>query len=127
MGNVTIINLNPYKEQPIPEVGKEYHTFDDGKIKPSRHYKAKIVEIIPFKECKDDALKLDWAEDVSACSWLYALETDYFIKAIVDHLDKPWYFVRTVDGGWFSLGYWGSRLDIDGSLYQQMIDNYGEV
>lgn len=127
MGTITIINNTPYKEQPIPEVSKEYHIFDDGKIRPSRHYKAKIVEIIPFIECKDNALMSYWVEEVTECYWLYANETDYFIKAITTHSEAPQYFVRTKDGGWFSLGYWGSRLDIDSSLYQQMINNYGEV
>ena len=46
MGTVTIINTTPYKLQPVPEVGKEYHAFDDGKIRPSRHYIAKIVNIL---------------------------------------------------------------------------------
>lgn len=53
MGTITILNLNEYKKQPIPEVGKDYHIFDDGKIKPSRHYIAKILEIVPFEECQD--------------------------------------------------------------------------
>jgi hypothetical protein len=37
---------------------------------------------------------------------------------------EPQYFVRTKDGGWFSLGWFGSRLDIDGSLYEKMKEWY---
>ena len=124
MGTITIINTTPYKLQPVPEVGKEYHAFDDGKIKPSRHYITKILEVIPFAECKDNALMSDWAEEVTECYWLYANETDYFIKAECD--DTVEYFVRTKDGGWFSLGWFASRLDVDGSLYNKMIYFYGD-
>ena len=122
MGTVTIINTTPYKLQPVPEVGKEYHAFDDGKIKPSRLELVKIVEVIPFKECQDNELISNWTVEVTDCYWLYAQETDYFIKAEWD--DETSYFVRTVDGGWFSLGWWGSRLDVDGSLYEKMKENY---
>ena len=121
MGTVTIINTTPYKEQPVPEVGKEYHAFDDGKISLSRLEHVKIVEVIPFKECWDFELLSNWNAEVTECYWLYAAETDYFVKAICVQPDTgvQW-FVRTVDGGWFSLGWWGARLDIDGSLYAQI-------
>ena len=36
----------------IPVVGKEYHFFDDGKISESRHYIAKVIELIPISEAK---------------------------------------------------------------------------
>ena len=37
--------------KPIPEIGKEYYFFDDGKISVSRCYKAKVLRIIPYDEC----------------------------------------------------------------------------
>ena len=62
--------------------------------------------------------------EVQAYEWLYATATDYFIKAESDFDENLLYFVRTLDGGWFSIdfpGYWmGARLDIDGSLYRKM-------
>lgn len=126
MGTITILNNKEYIEQPVPEVGKEYHIFDDGKIRPSRHYISKILEVIPFAECKDNAIVSDWAEEVTECYWLYADTTDYFIKASATCTDKPLYFVRTKDGGWYSLGWWGARLDIDDSLYKDMIKWFGK-
>ena len=123
MGTVTIINPTPYKLQQVPEVGKEYHAFDDGKIRPSRLEQVKIVEVIPFNEA-DEELLGDWCKNVAECYWLYASETDYFVKAEYD--DETVYFVRTKEGGWFSLGWFGSRLDIDGSLYRQMIKWFGK-
>lgn len=121
MGTITIINTTPYKEQPVPEVGKEYHTFDDGKINPNRHSITTVVEVIPFKEAHTEVLEA-WRSDVAECDWLYASETDYFIKA--EYTDETVYFVRTTDGGWFSLGFFGARLDIDGSLYDKMKGQY---
>ena len=123
---VTIINTTPYKEQPVPEVGKEYHIFDDGKIRLSRHYIAEIVEVIPALQSAGLYPELydAWKENVEECYWLFAEETDYFVKATSNYDANPLYFVRTTDGGWFSIDYpnvWmGARLDIDGSLYNSM-------
>ena len=130
MEATTIINSKDHKEQPVPEIGKEYHVFDDGKIKPSRHSIVKVMELIPFKECKDTALMSVWTEDVEEYPWLYAKETDYFVK--VEYVNEPRlshfvkYFTRTTDGNWFSLGFFGSQLDIDGSLYNKMLEGFEE-
>lgn len=126
MGTVTIINTKPYTLQPVPEVGKEYHIFDDGKIKPSRHYIAKIVKLIyPEDAYEITDLYTAWQEQVEECFWLFAKETDYFVVAESDYDKDLIYFVRTTDGGWFSIDYpgcWmGARLDIDGSLYNDML------
>ncbi len=131
MGTVTVINTTPYKEQPVPEVGKEYHIFDDGKIKPSRHYIAKILKVIPFEDAYEiTALYNSWEAQVKECHWLYSKTTDYFIVAESDYDDDHLYFVRTQDGGWFSIDYpgcWmGARLDIDGSLYTKMLEFYSK-
>ena len=127
MGTVTCIRLgaDKYEPQPIPEMGKEYHAFDDGKISPSRHFITKIVEVIPFTAADEVLLRI-WKQEVETCYWLYATETDYFIKAYDGDTEEPSYFVRTTEGGWFSLGWFGSRLDIDGSLYEQMRKSYGD-
>ena len=116
--------------KPIPELNKEYHIFDDGKIRPYRHYIAKIVEIIPFDKCEDKNLIEAWKEHSQQSWWLFEKETDYFIKATSLYDKNPLYFARTQDGGWFSIDYpdiWmGTRLDIDGSLYKILVEQYGE-
>ena len=81
----------------------------------------KIVELIPFTEANEELLE-EWKQNVEECYWLYAPETDYFAKA--EYEDETSYFVRTEDGGWFSMGWFGSRLDIDGSLYEKMKEYY---
>ena len=126
MGTVTVINTTPYKLQPVPDVGKEYHIFDDGKIRPNRHYVIKILEVIPFSEFTDSDMLEVWREEIKECYWLYAQETDYFVKTDYDGDGMVAYFVRTTDGGWFSLGWFGARLDIDGSLYEKLIEYYGK-
>lgn len=40
-----------------PEIGKEYHFWDDGKISPSRHYICKIIDIISLKQSKNIILE----------------------------------------------------------------------
>lgn len=119
---VTVINMTPHKWQPVPEVGKKYHAFDDGKIRPSRCSIVKIIEVIPFVVVNHKVFLEWWQQEVEDCYWLYAKETDYFVKA--ECSDRISYFVRTKDGGWFSLGWFGARLDIDGSLYEKMKESY---
>ena len=53
--------------------------------------------------------------------WLYAKETDYFIRTINGE-DGDAVFVRTKNIGWFSIGDFmnSGRLDIDGSLTQSL-------
>jgi len=129
MGGITVINTEPYKFQPVPEVGKEYHIFDDGKLSMSRHYTATIQKLIyPEEAYEITDLYKAWEEQVRECYWLFAQDTDYFIMAKSNFDSEPLYFVRTVDGGWFSIDYpnvWmGARLDIDGSLYNKMMKDY---
>lgn len=125
-GTVTIINTTPYNLQPVPEVGKEYHIFDDGKLSPSRHFIAKITAVLPFEKVADPESHLyrAWEENIMEAHWLFAQDTDYFVKAESSYDKNPLFFVRTVDGGWFSIDYpnvWmGARLDIDGELYKSM-------
>ncbi len=108
------------------EIGKIYNYFDDGKIRESRKRPVLINKIIPFNEINEDVLK-DWEDDVEECDWLYAKETDYFIEGILDISDdckKTIYFVRTLNDGWFSLGWWAGRLDEDGKLTKLLENNF---
>ena len=104
------------------EVGKTYDYFDDGKIRPSRRYKVKITEIIPFDDVTDKPTLTHWKEEVKTCHWLFAKTTDYFILGDLDLEDKieKIEFVRTKQNTWFSLGWWGGDLDHDGKLLKIM-------
>ena len=104
----------------LPEIGKIYNCFDDGKIRESRMYTVEISEIIPFDKIDKETLE-KWKEQVNQCQWLYEKETDYFIKTINGE-DGDAVFVRTKNIGWFSIGTFmnSGRLDIDGSLTESL-------
>ena len=134
------------KEQEVPKVGEYYHFWDDGKTSPSRHYICRVEEVIRVKDAKkievsvpewDDlknqnvfhteTLYNKWEEQVVGHDWLYAKETDYFIRISCPEYDKyDLYAVRTKSGGWFTIdvqSWWqGGRLDVDGSIYDEMIE-----
>ena len=102
----------------VPILNRVYNVFDDGKVSESRRYEVTVKEIIPFKEIDRDTLE-QWNEEVKECDFLYEKETDFFIKSW--NGDDTETFVRTKDGGWFSMGYLCSgRLDIDGTLTQRL-------
>ena len=54
------------KMKDIPEVGKTYIIFDDGKIKSSRKGETVISELIPFKDIDKEILEM-WEEEVKQC------------------------------------------------------------
>ena len=131
----------------IPEIGKTYHFFDDGKITMMRHSMATVTRILSIVDAKNEMFNLIdysdwnaekgtwenqvpykislfqiWRNEVEDCSWIYAPDTDYFVECSIPKFDEnPIWFVRTVNGGWFSLdiqsGWQAGRLDIDESLW----------
>lgn len=105
----------------IPEINKKYNYFDDGKIKEDRRLEVVIKDIIPFSKIDNSILEL-WKEEIEECDWLYAKETDYFIKGDLEVYNeiKNIIFVRTVYDEWFSIGFWGGILDVDGSLFKEI-------
>lgn len=118
---------NKTQLSPLPETEKTYNYFDDGKIRESRRSEVTVTHIIPFNEIEEEILT-EWKSEVKKCHWLYAKKTDYFIKGLLhssnkDFADREIVFVRTVDGGWFSLGWWGGELDVSGELFKLMLNN----
>ena len=49
----------------LPEIGRTYNCFDDGKITESRMYQVTIDEIIPFEKADNELLEL-WEEESQA-------------------------------------------------------------
>lgn len=129
----------------LPIVGQEYHFWDDGKTSTSRHYICKCERIITPEEAKsiivtvpewdydknenifnEISLYEQWKIEILNCDWLYAKDTDYFVECSCPKYDTDnLWFVRTKDGGWFSMdvqnSWQGGRLDIDGSIYKNII------
>lgn len=129
----------------LPKVGEYYHFFDDGKTSVGRHYIARVERLIPKDEAKGmmfsflkdedmpqyDFLYDHYKEQVEHCPWLYANDTDYFVEcSIPKYCEDSVYFVRTKDGGWFSIDVtecWQSgRLDVTGGIYNTLIEFLSE-
>lgn len=106
----------------IPEIGKTYAFFDDGKTGVSRRYKATVTGIIPLHlvEAKYPELYCSWQCEAGFVPSLYANSTDYFVKCSIPKYEDDHfvYFVRDTKNGWFSIDYphgWMSGLlDVDG-------------
>lgn len=121
---------------PVPEVGKEYHFWDDGKSSVSRHYIARVERIITPEQAKEIVIVTEsgdfftlydnWVDVKEQCDFLYDQETDFFVECSCPKYDEHnLWFVRTVDGGWFSIdneNCWQSgRLDVTGERYESII------
>lgn len=131
----------------IPEVGKFYHFWDDGKHSISRHYICKCERIITPEDAKNIKVEVPhwdfeskteykeimslynrWKDEVYNCNWLYNNDTDYFIECSCPKYDENnLWFVRTkYDDDWFSLNIqscWQSgRLDVDESIFNSIIE-----
>lgn len=116
---------------PVPIVGQKYHCFDDGKITFSRHYIVEVVEVLghmAFRKKYQDAFN-KYVEDSKRCYWLFSRSSDKFIiaKVVGDEEDNVNVFVRTKQGGWFSINYpyWGSsgRLDVTSNLWNGLVED----
>ena len=112
----------------IPEIGKTYSFFDDGKTGLSRRYKATVLDKIPFEVVEElyPELFAGWKENLEECGLLYAPTTDFFVKCAIPKYDDDFvYFVRDTRGDWFSIDYphgWMSGLlDVDGEYGKRTI------
>ncbi len=115
------------KLQPIPEVGKKYHCFDDGKITFSRHFIIQVDEVLghmKFKKKYPNLFKL-YREAVKRSYWLYSTHSDKFIITHKGENDEIGVYVRTKQGGWFGIGLWwnSAELDVTGKLWDNLVTN----
>lgn len=123
------------KNANIPEIGKEYHFFDDGKTSISRHYICKCEKVITPEEAKamifdSDGGKITlydiWKNESSKCDFLFAKNTDYFVEVSCPRYDENnLWAVRTKDGGWFTLdvlsSWQGGRVDVTGEIFDNVV------
>ena len=118
-------------ETNMPQIGKRYHFFEDGKTSASRHYIFEVTKIIPFAEITDSELLDFYDTEVRECDWLYRPTTDFFIygkrvKPDNTLVDDEFIFVRTVWNGWFSFNVcWeDGELDVDNSTYNNILKHW---
>ena len=112
--------------KPIPEVGKKYHCFDDGKITFSRHFIIQVDEVLghqQFKKKYPDEF-MAYREAVKDCYWLYSTHSDKFIITYKGEDGELGVYVRTKQGGWFGIGGWlnSASLDVSGELWDGLVN-----
>lgn len=110
----------------IPKKGEQFMFYDDGKPSLSRMYQAKVIKTYT-NENVPDFVKKAFQNDANDCDWIYKKDesgnnvTDIFIEcSIPKYDDNNIWFVRTVDGGFFSIDIqsnWQSGvLDVDNRI-----------
>lgn len=113
----------------LPEVGKIYNFYDDGKITPSRHELVTITDVKKFSDV-DEATKKIIREAQTHHTWLFKETTDYVVFGKTNlKLNNPNYiFIRAKDDGWFGCGnvMTDGRLDVDRSLTEQLSETLRE-
>ena len=123
----TVLYSRKKHMQPVPEVGRRYHCFDDGKITLSRHYIVRIDEVLDHMAFKRKYPELfqRYIETAKNHYWLYSRRTDKFVVTHDGENHELGVFVRTKQGGWFSIGdYFNSgTLDVTGRLWDGIVAN----
>lgn len=115
---------------PIPEVGKKYHCFDDGKITFSRHFIIQVDEVLGHQQFKKKypGLFQDYRNAVKHHYWLYSTHSDKFIITYKGENNELGVYTRTKQGGWFGIGNWcnSATLDVTGRLWNSLVENIDE-
>ena len=123
----TVLYSHKKHMKPIPEVGKKYHCFDDGKITFSRHFIIQVDEVLghmAFKK-KYPVWFKQYVRRVKESYWLFSTHSDKFIITYFGENNQPGVYVRTKQGGWFGIGDWwnSATLDVTGKFWEYLVAN----
>lgn len=125
----TVLYSHKKHIQPVPEVGKKYHCFDDGKINFSRHFIIQVDEVLGHQQFKKKYPEefQQYRQAVKNCYWLYSTHSDKFVITHNGENNELGVYVRIKQGGWFGIGdYWNSaRLDVTGKIWETLISQAG--
>ena len=121
----TVLYSHKKHIQSVPEVGKKYHCFDDGKITFSRHYIIKVDKVLghqQFKKKYPDQFK-QYRIVVKQCYWLYSTHSDKFIITHDGENHEFGVYIRTKQGGWFGIGdlFNCGELDVTGEIWNNLV------
>lgn len=123
----TVLYIRKKHLEPVPEVGKKYHCFDDGKIRFSRHFIIQVDEVLGFIQFRKKYPELfeQYVERVKESYWLFSTHSDKFIITHNVENGMPGAYVRTKQGGWFGTGHWwnSATLDVTEKLWENLVAN----
>ena len=68
----------------VPEIGKYYHFWDDGKSSPSRHYVCKCERVITPDEAKNIMVNVPYDDDLTIETTLY----DHWLESEMPDMPK---------------------------------------
>ena len=131
-GVVKVISSNLNNILPKIEIGKVYHSFDDGKVRMTRLVDWRITKCINVDNL------FQWLSiprydrkmmrrEIKNCYWLYDNEQHFIYKAQALYPDGTddketgiTYFIKTHQNTWFGIcsDWYDCLLDADGSLYE---------
>ena len=125
--NKTVLYSRKKHLELIPEVGKKYHCFDDGKITFSRHFIIQVDEVLghmAFKKKYPEYFK-QYVRRVKESYWLFSTHSDKFVITYFGENNQPGVYVRTKQGGWFGIGDWwnSATLDVTGKFWKYLVAN----
>ena len=126
----TVLYSRKKHMEPVPEVGKKYHCFDDGKVRFSRHFIVQVDEVLGYIQFRKKYPELfeQYTKEVKRCYWLYSTHSDKFIITHEGENDELGVYVRTKQGGWFGAGDWWNSaiLDATGMLWDNLVKDIDE-
>lgn len=120
-----VVRVIPYDEC---DLGYEiYDYYCDCKI--SKTLKDIHKEEVDDHRQSENFTVLNGGDTTPGKPWLYSEETDFFVECEISGYDENTiWFVRTVQGGWFSIDVQSSwqhgSLDVDGSIYKEIKEEY---
>ena len=125
--NKTVLYSRKKHLELIPEVGKKYHCFDDGKITFSRHFIIQVDEVLghmAFKKKYPEYFK-QYVRRVKESYWLFSTHSDKFVITYFGENNQPGVYVRTKQGGWSGIGDWwnSATLDVTGKFWKYLVAN----
>jgi hypothetical protein len=108
----------------VPKLGEKFHFFDASRKTASRHFIVEIIKVIPWRYVAAKNLRQQIAQERKKRPELFAEKSEFLCqgKLLGVPLEPVW-FTRTVDGGWYSIGFWSGLLDIDGTVFNSIISD----
>ena len=108
----------------VPSLGEKFHFFDAGRTNASRHFAVEITRVIPWRSIAARDIRKLITQEQEKRPELFVEMPDYICQGKILGLPlEPLWFTRTLDGGWYSVGFWSGLLDIDGTVFDSVVSD----